>query len=284
MQAQTWLLSGIPRAGSSLCCRLAGKLPNLVALSEPIARERSQAAQGADAAVEVIESFVAETREHALTSGRVPTVHVDGGLDDDLVEPTSPALGRLRRSRGTRGEITVSGPLTAGFTLLIKHNALFAALLSSLTGRFECLGLIRNPVAVLASWQTVDLPVARGRIPAAEQFDAALKVALHREPDVLRRQATALNWFFGQFRAHLPAHRVIRYEDLVRTGGAILFRALGHREMPTEPLASRNDSPVYATADPTRLLEALLEAPGPWRRFYTPTDCIDAARAIGSRT
>lgn len=59
-RAQTWLLSGTPRAGSSLCCRLAGNLPNLVAPSEPIARERSQAAHGTLAAVGLIESFVAD--------------------------------------------------------------------------------------------------------------------------------------------------------------------------------------------------------------------------------
>ena len=30
--SQTWLLSGVPRSGTSLCCRLAGALPNPVAL------------------------------------------------------------------------------------------------------------------------------------------------------------------------------------------------------------------------------------------------------------
>ncbi|MCY3811481.1 MAG: hypothetical protein OXH15_06775 [Gammaproteobacteria bacterium] len=282
-RAQNWLLCGIPRAGSSLCCRLAGKVPNLVALSEPIARDRSQSAHGADAAVGLIESFVAETRTRALASGRVPTIHVEGRLDDDLVEPASPGLARLRRSRGTQGEIRVSSPLAAGFTLLVKHNALFAALLSSLTGRFECLALIRNPVAVLASWQTVDLPIGRGRIPAAEQFDKQLKAHLDRERDVLRRQMTVLNWFFGQFRAHLPAHRVIRYEDVVQSGGAVLFQALGSREMPTERLANRNDGAAYSAADPPRLLAALLDEPGAWRRFYTSTDCMAVADAIGSK-
>ena len=34
--ARTWLLSGVPRSGTSLCCRLAGDLPDVVALSEPI--------------------------------------------------------------------------------------------------------------------------------------------------------------------------------------------------------------------------------------------------------
>ena len=37
--SQTWLLSGIPRSGTSLCCRLAGELTDTVALSEPIRRK-----------------------------------------------------------------------------------------------------------------------------------------------------------------------------------------------------------------------------------------------------
>ena len=38
---RTWLLSGVPRSGTSLCCRLAGALPDTVTLSEPIRREAS---------------------------------------------------------------------------------------------------------------------------------------------------------------------------------------------------------------------------------------------------
>ena len=110
-------------------------------------------------------------------------------------------------SPGEWGEIAIDKPLSARFTLLIKHNALFAALLPRLTETFSCLALVRNPLSVLASWQTVDLPVHRGRIPAGEELDGDLHWALEREPEVLRRQLIVLDWFFGQFHAHLEPRR-----------------------------------------------------------------------------
>ena len=78
------------------------------------------------------------------------------------MSPTMPPDARLRRFRGEWGEIAIDKPLSARFTLLIKHNALFAALLPRLTESFPCLALVRNPLSVLASWQTVDLPVHPG--------------------------------------------------------------------------------------------------------------------------
>ena len=128
------------------------------------------------------------------------------------------------------GRDAIDKPLSANFTLLIKHNALFAALLPRLTESFSCLALVRNPLSVLASWQTVDLPVHRGRIPAGEEIDRELHQALEREPEVLRRQLIVLDWFLGQFHAHLDSQDIVRYEDVVESGGAALFRRLGHAD------------------------------------------------------
>ena len=84
--SRTWLLTGIPRSGSSLCCRLAAKLPGVVGLSEPIGRDLSSSAADAETACRLIERFVESTRARAIAEGIVPTVHVHGQLDDDRVE------------------------------------------------------------------------------------------------------------------------------------------------------------------------------------------------------
>ena len=123
---------------------------------------------------------------------RVPTIQVGGCLDDNRVASRYTAIG-LRQLRGEWGEIAIVKSLSARFTLLIKHNALFAALLPWLPPSFSCVALVRNPLAVLASWQTVDLPVHQGRIPAGEQFDHHLHRTLEREPGVLQRQIVILD-------------------------------------------------------------------------------------------
>ncbi len=275
---ETWLLTGVPRGGTSLCCQLAGKLPNFLALSEPIEPERLGAAASAEAAIDGLEQFAAEARRRALGERRATSIHVDGEVGDHLA--TDGTEGAQRDILGERGDIAIKGPLGPDFTLLIKHNAPFAALLERLVPLYPCLAVIRNPVAVLASWQTVPFPIANGRVPAGEQFDARLRGRLADEPDVLKRQLIVLNWFFRQYDAHLPATRILRYEDIVSSGGRSLYRALGHPDAPAEPLRSRNDNAVYDRAGMDRLLAALLEAGGEWTRFYAETDCVAAAGAI----
>ena len=275
----TWLLSGVPRSGTSLCCRLVGDLPDTVALSEPIRREASGGMDTPHGACARIGEFAEHARAQILAERRAPSVQVEGRLDDNRTASGHTDAG-LRRLRGGWGEIAIDKPLSADFTLIVKHNALFAALLPRLTDSFACLALVRNPLSVLASWQTVDLPVHRGRIPAGEALDPGLHRMLEREPDVLRRQVVVLDWFFGRFLAHLDPRSIIRYEDVIESGGLALFRRLGHAGARPVPLTSRNDSALYDGAVVDALLAALLDAGGHWTRFYHPADCERVAQRI----
>ena len=278
---RTWLLSGIPRSGTSLCCRLAGGLPDLVALSEPL-RPHGQMEDGSDPrnACARIEVLVGQIRARVLAEHRAPSIQFDSRLDDNRAASGRTDAGGLRRLRAEWGEIPIDKPLSARFGLLVKHNALFAALLPRLAASFPFLALVRNPLAVLASWQSVDLPVHRGRIPMGERFDPELRRALEQEPEPLRRQIVVLNWFFARYRAHLPPEHVIRYEDLVGGGGLALFRPLGHAGARPVTLKSRNDAALYDKAVTGTLLDALLESGGPWTRFYSPEDCERVAGKI----
>lgn len=273
---ETWLLSGIPRSGSSLACRLAGQLPDFVALSEPMARSEFAGLATPSEALATIEGFVQRTCGRIATRRRASTIHVEGRLTDDVV--VADAVDGLRRRQAAQAEIDIDKPLSDGFSLLIKHNALFAALLPQLTASFRCIGLVRNPLAVLASWQTVDLPVNRGRIPAGEQFDPDLRAALDCDADTLARQVTIINWFFAQYDG-LAAERILRYEELVAGGGQALFGVLG-REAKRVPLTSRNGHALYRDADIEWLLAALLDSGGAWTRFYDRTDCETLAERL----
>ena len=275
----TWLLSGVPRSGTSLCCRLAGALPDTVALSEPIRRKALGGMDTPQGACARIGEYAKQARAQILAEGRAPSVQVDGRLDDNRTVSRHTDAG-LRKLHSEWGEIAIDKSLSPRFTLLIKHNALFAALLPQLTESFSCLALVRNPLSVLASWQTVDLPVHRGRIPAGEELDGDLHRALAREPEVLGRQLVVLDWFFGQFHAHLDPRDIIRYEDLVESGGVALFRRLRHACARPVVLTSRNDSALYDAAMVDTLLRALLDGGGHWTRFYSREDCERVADMI----
>lgn len=277
--ARTWLLSGVPRSGTSLCCRLAGDLPDVVALSEPIRYREYGGMEDPERAAARIRDFAEEARERIRSEGCAPSVQFEGRLDDNRTTSHLTEAG-LRRLRGGWGEMAVAKPLTGGFGLLIKHNALFAALLPRLIESFACLALVRNPLPVLASWQTVAFPVHRGRVPAGEAFDPGLRQRLDAEPDVLRRQLIVLDWFFDRFEASLRPEAIIRYEDLVASGGLALFRRLGHPGAAPVTLESGNASRVYGGVNADGLLASLLEADGAWTRFYPSRDLEAAAERI----
>ena len=280
--SQTWLLSGIPRSGTSLCCRLAGELPDTVALSEPMRREFLAGVDSPDEACLRIKEFTSQARVRILGEGRALSMQRDGRLDDNMVAGEF-SRGGLRTRNASWGEIEIGEALRPEFTLLVKHNALFAALLPQLIASFACLALVRNPLAVLASWQTVNLPVHDGRIPAGEEFDSALRYRLAAEPDALRRQIAVLNWFFSGYLSHLQRDNIIRYEDLVNSGGSVLFRLLGHADAAPIPLENRNTNLLYKGSMAEVLLKALFEEGGAWSELYDAAECARLADLIGAR-
>ena len=280
--AKTWLLSGVPRSGTSLCCRLAGNLPDTVALSEPIRRRAFGGMESPSGACERIGGFAAQVRAQILAERRAPSVQVEGRLDDHHRVARFTEAG-LRRLRGEWGEISIDKPLSPRFTLLVKHNALFVALLPRLAETFPFLALVRNPLSVLASWQTVDLPVNRGRLPAGEELDPELQRALEGESDLLRRQVIILDWFFSRFRAHLGPSDILRYEEVVESGGRVLFRRLGHAGARPVALESRNADARCDASAVDALLRALLEGGGEWTHFYRPSECEALAMRMRRR-
>ena len=276
---RTRLLSGIPRSGSSLVCRLAGELPDTVAISEPIDGRMLANTSNRHEASQLIHEFAERTRQRILAERRALSLHVAGRLIDNVVQANDTGL---RTQQGERSDIRIDKALTRRFTLLIKHNALFAALLPELRPSFPCLALVRNPIAVLASWQTVALSVQRGRIPAGERFDEQLRTSLDDEPSILRRQIAILDWFFEQYRTHLPPSAILRYEDVTASNAETLFQAVGITGAP-RPLANQNANPAYAADTMDTLLAALLSGPRTWRTFYTQADCEQTAAVIAAR-
>ena len=260
------ILTGVPRSGTTLTCHLLNQLPNTLALHEPI----NTWVRGADhaAACDTIERFFGATRASALGHGMVATKHIGGRLP---VNPISERYGEsgLRPALAQHGEVKVDKPLGEGFLLVIKHPAAFTALLASLVGRFPCYAVIRNPLSVLCSWNSIDVPVFHGHAPAAESRDARLAEALGRIDDRVARQLHLLSWFFDAYRRVLPAHAILRYEDTVASRGRSLRAITPLAERLDEPLESKNASQVYDKALMRSLGERLLAADGAFWDFYS---------------
>lgn len=281
MSGRDIALAGIPRGGTTLACRLLGSARGTISLFEPMAVHELPA-HDPSAAVQGVQAFFASTREGLLRDGTAPCKLKAGAIPDNPFAAASPA-GGARKLQVSLGTITYDPPPTSGFTLVVKHNAAFLALLPDLAQAVPMLAIVRNPLAVLASWNAVDLPVSRGRLPAGERLDPALAARLDAEPDLVGRQLLLLDWCFARMARGLPPARVLRYEEMVTSGGGALFAAAGVDGTPDASLDSRNASAGGAPrVGPRELAGRLAAFDGAWRAWYprSETDAL-ALRMAG---
>lgn len=268
MSGRDLVLTGVPRSGTTLCCRLLGQARGTVALFEPMEVLRLPSARMV--ALDEVGRFFAESRASLAADRSAWSQQVGGTVPDNPFASHRDGDGR-RRHEAVRGRIVVDKPLSDDFTLVVKHNAAFTALLPELGQRYEVCAVVRNPLAVLASWHSVDLPVSQGRLPAGEHLDPLLARRLDAEPDRLARQLLILDWLFDRYQRWLPRTRVLAYEEVAADAGRPLAEAFG-LELPSLPLRERNASRLYDVDVCERLAEALLADDGAWRSRYGDSD------------
>ena len=282
------LLTGLSRGGTTLACELLNRLPDVRALDEPMDpnelvrdAERDGGRSIDAAAIRAgIEQFAAEQRRSILDRGVARTLHVYGRVIGARVTDERDASG-LRVGMGRRSEIPVDLPDSPDFTLVIKHPVAFTALLPILTERFPVVAIVRNPLAVLASWESVPFAQREGRLGLRATIAPEVALRLEATEDRLDRQLVLLDWFFQSYASALPRGRVIRYEDVVATGGAALAPIAASAAGLAVALASRNAAGVYDRPHMREVGRRLLQREGAYRLFYTPEEVTAAMAAAG---
>ena len=260
----TLLLTGLPRSGTTLACALLNTCPDTVALAEPLRLERHG---DRDRAVAEIEAFLAAARRQLREEGRAPSLHVGGIIPDNWAAEPTAAPGR-RPSRAERGLVRFTQPLSADFHLIVKHPGEFSALLDLLAPRHPLLALVRDPLAVLASWQTVDFPVGTGHLPVAEAFNPELAALLAGIDRPLARQVALLDWLLRRYLALLGPERILRYEDLTTDPAAVLARFGVQPPAAGRTLAPLDPARRYPSVDLRPLAAALLPIAPACEPFY----------------
>jgi hypothetical protein len=263
------VLTGLPRSGTTLTCHLLNKLPNTVALLEPIEPGRfAGLLPDREAVADAMERWFRRSRRRALKKGVVVTRHVGGVIPDNPFEASKPEK-EPRRWLASKGRIGVGKNLEHDFFLVVKDPPMFTALLPVLAQRFPTFAVVRNPLAVLASWNSVDIPARHGRVPKAELYDPELARRVAAIEDRLGRQLALLDWWCGRFEQFLPGDHIIRYEDLVASGGEALVGIVPAAAGLDEPLSGRNANELYDRNDVVEIGQRLLESDGAYWRYYT---------------
>lgn len=280
------LVTGTPRSGTTLTCHLLNKVPDTVALHEPMKPKRFVELADKAAICDAIADFCAEQRLSIRTRGRALSKNVGGQVPDNPVGTARSAAG-LRKSIASKGYVVVDKPLSPDFALVVKHNSSFTAVLDALVERFPVFAVVRNPLATLSSWNSVNFNVQEGHALAGERLDPALTARLEAIADPLDRQIALLAWFHSRFLRYLPPERILRYEEIVSSGGRALAVIRPAAADLAEPLASRNASDLYDPAWTARAGERLLAADGAFWETY-PRSSVEellaaAEQAVGSR-
>ena len=250
----------------------------MVALHEPLPPEIFDSI-GKSGALKTIKQFAHSARREVLSDRSLPSKQIDGSVPSNPVETE---VRGLRAEKVSLGRLTIDKMLANDFMLVIKHNALFTALLEKLTGHFRCFAIIRNPLATLASWQTVNLPVQSGRVPMGERFDQKLKSQLDALPDTIDRQLVILRWFYKRFTTSLDKEQIIRYEDIIQTQGQVLSKLTGQDLGIAGELEDQNMNHLYKDLAFDVLCDHLESQSDIYENFYHSSELKTLADNIQS--
>jgi FkbM family methyltransferase len=272
------LITGLHRSGTTLVCRLLSSLNNVVALQEPM--KVMKFANLDTLGINVyVQEFISKTRFELLHFHKTKTRYIKDSTTDNYF-PDEPSFNRLRITKEENGLVRFDKPLSNSFFLVIKHNAAFTALLDQLYPRFNCFAIIRNPLAIIASWQTVDMAVNKGRLPIAEALDKNFSKRLLIFKDIIDRQIYIINWFFENYISLLPSTNIIRYEDIISTNGKCLASIVPQALALNENLYSKNTNPVYVNNNLPKIVAKILDSNGSWLKFYTKEDIGELAAKL----
>ena len=266
MAGKDILITGLPRSGNTLANKLLADLPDVVAIDEGMRLVEFEACPTPDWVATATRRFLREQRHLILEEGQVWTSHQQGKLTDNVF--TGPKSDQGRARSVSQGWIDVGKAVTPEFTLLLKQPVAFAATIDRLAQEWPVYAFVRNPLAALGSWNSVNFGLRSGRAGLIEKYHPALTQQLLATPDVYDRQILILHWFFEQFSRHLPRHAVIRYEDLITSGGRALAPLHPAAEAFAFPLSSRNSANDYDLAMLMTVGDKLLASHGAAWTFY----------------
>lgn len=266
------VLTGLARSGTTLACRLLNTVPQVVALHEPMPFGSWMQTGGAEAVVDQLQGFYSQQRRSLLRNGTALSLASEEGTIPDNSFSDSMGSRDSRPVSVSLQTVTVHKHLDDDFQLVLKHPAAFAALLPQLVQRWPCFALVRNPLAVLLSWNSIDMKVQDGRIPLVEAFSPNLRLRLDAASGVLERQLIALGYLFEQIANYIPTARIIPYENLIATQGAALGVVTPAAYQIRESLEERNANVLYDRRRARTLARRLLEVEGAWSHFYSPED------------
>ena len=266
------ILAGVPRSGTTLACILLNNLANTVALNEPFTIAKLPPSDDEFELVSHVRAMFKKERRSLLQTRRAKSKSQGGRLVSNVFAQERGADGLRHHITGLQTQnITIDKSLSEDFALVVKHPNAFTTLLPILKRHFPCHAIVRNPLAVLLSWESTAAQWQNGRVNVGELFDLGLKRTLDSIPDAVDRRVHILYHYFGIYRQHLPRTSVIKYEDMIEDARSALGGIVPADRLESPSLANMNCNPVYSRDQVSTYLGKLLARPDAWEPFYSDT-------------
>ena len=255
------VLLGAPRSGTSFLTSILHNPPSRVCLSEP--REIDELTQSSNSPKEFVSGllvFMEQVRD-SIARGIPVENRIDpltGELAENYAVRSEKSSGNWEISSGFQWQSQNIPIPMKKFQLLVKRNAPLVAVVDQLIdcSDLTVLGMLRDPIATILSWRSLDLPISQGHLHAAELISSELR-GLVTEPNLLLRQVKILNWIFERVSTYVPMHAIICYEDLVDDPYSALAPTGLTISRKVSPLHSRNSSIYYDHSEVDRIWELI---------------------------
>ena len=232
---QDLIVTGIPFSGATLACTLLHRLPEVVAIDEPVALNELLDVDKSNFPYPSVIDYVEGIR-YALMNRRT------NAYRQNFHALFSRVPLRLRYPRPAPPDldlteiVSLDKQLPPTFTLAVKCMNLFAWGLPDLRRHFRCCVVVRNPLAILAAWRAQDNLLREGRVPEVEAVDPTLAKRLAAAKNHRERRLTLLDWYFDRLTDVSDEKHIQRYEDIVDSNGASLATVLpSARAIPSLP-------------------------------------------------
>jgi hypothetical protein len=212
------IVTGIPRGGTTLAAALIDSCHNAICLSEPNHHVEllEHAPTAGDFAAALSRDFT-RLRQSLMAGGGVLDRRTTGGKP--VTNYFAAADDPSRRTTTYDLQWRLGADLSDGFLLAAKHNALFASALEEIAAQpaFAVLAIVRHPADVIASWNSLRLPISEGRLPAAEKFWPEMRELSASSLPLFEKQVLIFETMCERFRRLSDRIDVLRFEDMVAT-------------------------------------------------------------------
>jgi len=266
------VLTGIPRSGTTLACKLLLEYENTIALNEPLAADLFKKGHSP---LDVVSQSFKSIRKGLLKTGYAPVRAKDGKITDNAYSSGDSSRKRVLQ----RSLVKFDKRLSSDFTLIMKHCAEFSLILPELTEHYDCFAIIRNPLSVIASWNSVNVPVSRGKIAKSRILLPSLYEELESLKTLEDKQFYILNWYFSQF-GNLAQQNIIKYEDIIQSQGTALSVITAERRLSGNKLESRNDNPLYNKKNLSYMFDLLINRGGSFENYYSKSEIENLAQEL----